>query len=147
MGGLMQFPCFVASLRAALLLAASLLLMAAAPPTWAAYVITTVDGAGTVGESSSLALNGSNPVMSYWDRTNANLKVAICTANCATASPTWVITTVDSAGNVGDYTSVALNGGNPVVSYYDTTNRDLKLATCTANCATAIPDLGDHHGR
>jgi hypothetical protein len=117
--------------------AVTLLLVAALPVR--ANVITTVDSAGNVGEFTSLQLNGGNPVVSYFDDTNTSLKLATCTANCATSTPTWVITTVDSTGFVGIYSSLQLNGGNPVVSYYDVTNADLKLATCTANCATATP--------
>jgi hypothetical protein len=101
--------------------------------------IVVVDSAGTVGEYTSLRLSGANPVISYYDRTNANLKLATCTANCTTANPTWQVVTVDSPGDVGQFTSLQLNGGNPVISYYDVANADLKLATCTANCATATP--------
>jgi uncharacterized repeat protein (TIGR01451 family) len=91
--------------------------------------------AAGVGTYSSLALNGANPVVSYADSTNSDLRVATCTGNCATATPTWVITTVDSAG--GAHTSLKLNAGNPVVSF--ASGSTLKLATCTADCATATP--------
>ncbi len=42
----------------------------------------------------------------------------------------WNINTVDSAGTVGEYyTSLAFGpGGQPAISYYDTTNGDLKFA-------------------
>jgi len=56
-------------------------------------------------------------VVSYYDVNNGHLKLATCTANCATASPTWQIVTVDSAGTVGQFSSLALNAsGLPVVS-------------------------------
>jgi hypothetical protein len=109
---------------------------ASASPTWQ---IVTVDSAGIVGEYTSLQLNGANPVISYQDAVNADLKLATCTANCASATPTWQIVTVDSNGVVGQFTSLQLNAGNPVISYYDDTNLDLKLASCTANCASATP--------
>jgi hypothetical protein len=105
-------------------------------PTWQ---IVTVDSVGDVGSYTSLQLNGGNPIIAYRDNTNLALKLATCTANCASASPTWQIVTVDATNNVGTYASLQLNGGNPVISYYDFTNGDLKLATCTANCASASP--------
>ncbi len=67
---------------------------------------------------------------------NYNLKVAVCNdATCT--SPT--LTTVDnSVGDVGKYTSLALNSrGFPVISYYDNTNKDLKVAVCNdATCTS-----------
>ncbi|MCD6119511.1 hypothetical protein J7K50_06685 [bacterium] len=46
-----------------------------------------------------------------------------------THKPTWHIETVDSDGNVGKYTSIALDsGGYPHISYWDETNNALKYA-------------------
>ena len=108
----------------------------------AQFTVTTVDSTGDVGGWSSLQLNGAgNPVIAYWDQTNTDLKLATCTANCFTPTPTWQIVTVDaSANNVGLYASLQLNGaGNPVITYWDATDNDLKMATCTAGCASATP--------
>ena len=108
-----------------------------ASPTW---VIVTVDSGGDVGRYTSLQLNGGSPVIAYNDVTNGSLKLATCTASCASAAPTWVIVTVDrGSADTGRFPSLQLTGGNPVISYRDRTNGDLRLATCTANCATANP--------
>jgi hypothetical protein len=74
---------------------------------------------------TSLAVDSNNKVhISYRDLTNYDLKY---TTN---ATGGWVLTTVDSAGEVGNYTSIAVDSSDKVhISYYDSTNNDLKYAT------------------
>ncbi|MEZ5101643.1 MAG: hypothetical protein R3C15_17950 [Thermoleophilia bacterium] len=96
----------------------------------------TVDDAGNVGFFKSMVLDGSgNPVLSYYDVPNSDLKVAHCTDPDCTSPAS--VETVDSAGDVGWYTSLRLDAsGNPVVSYFDIGNGDLKVVHCNdANCA------------
>ena len=114
-------------------------LLAAASAVRAGPALTRVDTAGDVGAYSSLQLNAGNPVVSYYDGGQGDLKLATCTGGCAGPSPNWVVVTVDSTGNVGQYTSMALDAGKPVIAYYDVTRGALKMATCTAACATASP--------
>ncbi len=96
-----------------------------------------VDAAGNVGLFSSVALDAGNPVISYQDNSNGDLKVVHCDdVACAAGGDTFV--TVDSrTGNLGWYTSLALDAaGNPVISYLELLNKDLKLAHCeTPTCA------------
>jgi len=105
--------------------------------------ITTIDSTGIVGARSSMAIGSDTfPVISYYDQTNGDLKVAKCsTANC-TGTPG--ITTVDSTGNVGYVTSLILGSDTfPVISYYDQTNGDLKVAKCNnISCTSTYAGYG-----
>ena len=87
--------------------------------------IQAVDESGAY---TSLALDAAgNPHIGYRQRVSGKdyscLKYARWTGN------TWKIQTVDYGGEVGEYTSLALDGsGYPHISYYDHTNGDLKYA-------------------
>jgi len=116
--------------------------------------ITTVDAAGDVGGSSSLALDAFGfPVIAYYDYTNGDLKVLACNDRACTGDDE-TITTVDAAGDVGGSASLALDdSGFPVISYYDATNDDLKVAACNDRaCAggdetiTTVDAAGDVGG-
>jgi len=101
-------------------------------------IITTVDSAGDVGFYTSITIGvDGNPVISYTDFTNTVLKLVHCTnASCITHDTP---VTLDSAGNVGFYTSITIGvDGNPVISYADgDPNFDLKLVHCTnPSCST-----------
>jgi hypothetical protein len=91
----------------------------------------TVDSTGDVGWYSSIAIGTDGlPVISYYDSTNGNLKVAKCgDSSCMPGLAT--LNTVDSGGDVGEYTSITIGSdGFPVISYFDYTNSNLKVAKC-----------------
>jgi hypothetical protein len=115
----------------------------------AGNTLSVVDSAGSVGQNSSVTIGAEGlPVISYRDDTNDDLKVAHCGDAACSAGNT--LTVVDSAGDVGYDTSIALGtDGLPVISYLDYTNRDLKVVHCgsvscgAGNTLTVVDSAGD----
>ena len=94
----------------------------------------------TVGDYCSMVSTGNTVHASYYDTTNGDLKYAYINGASIT------VTTVDTTGTVGQYTSIALDASTrPHISYYDATNFDLKHASKTGNSWTteAVDSGGD----
>ncbi len=67
-----------------------------------------------VGRYTDVAVSGGKVFVSYYDVTNGDLKFAL-----RGADGTWSKHSVDSAGNVGMYTSIAVGpDGKPSISYF-----------------------------
>ena len=94
------------------------------------FALTTLDGSGNVGRFSSVTIGADGlGLISYYDATNGDLKVAHCSDSACTSATR---TTVDRAGVVGQYSSVTIGtDGLALISYYDATNGDLKVAHCS----------------
>ena len=110
------------------------------------FRLTAIDTAGDVGgyTSSTIGVDGL-PIISYYDASNGDLKVAHCTDTACTTATT---TTLDSTGGVGYFTSITIGtDGLPINSYYDGSNNDLKVTHCTNTaCTTAAPTTHDPNG-
>ncbi|MGH3041708.1 MAG: hypothetical protein ACRDNG_08235 [Gaiellaceae bacterium] len=92
-------------------------------------VVTPVDpSADPLGYHTSIAIGADGyPIVSYYDGSSNDLKFLRCGNTACTAGNEAVA--LDTGGTVGQYTSIALGAdGVPVVSYYDPSNGDLKLA-------------------
>jgi len=98
---------------------------------------TTLDAAGSVGVDTSITIGADAlGIISYYDLLNGNLKVAHCSNTACTAA---TVTTIDaSAGTVGQRSTLAVGtDGLGLISYYDLSNGDLKVAHCTEAACTA----------
>jgi hypothetical protein len=101
--------------------------------------------------NSSIVLDeNGRPVISYYDVTNRDLKIAYCN-DLACAAPTIEI--VDDTGFAGIFSSLAIDeNGLAVIAYYEAINADLKIAFCndpvcsapTIKLLDAIDDSGQY---
>ena len=98
-----------------------------------------LDSAGGVGRDTSIAIGSDGfAIISYYDYTNRDLKVAKCLNQICTSSTSS--RTLDSVDFVGTYTSIAIGAdGFPIISYYDSTNRDLKVVKCLNQSCSSSP--------
>ena len=100
--------------------------------------IVSVDTTGVVGAYTSIAIDSNDALhISYYDDTYDDLKYATCSSGCTTAS-NWDKVSVDTTGIVGRFTSIAIDSNDDVhISYTDSTNANLKYATCSSGCTFA----------
>lgn len=107
----------------------------------------TVEAQGDVGWYLDITVDSAgSPMISYADMTDYpdwDLKFAACDrsgsvhGNCDQVGD-WTTTTVEAAGNVGVYTSIAVDGDdNPMISYLDGGNDDLKFAFCDRSASAS----------
>jgi len=91
--------------------------------------IQPLDSVDDVGKYNSIAIgNDGLPVISYYDQTNVDLKVAHCSdVSCSSAT----ITNLGNRARV-EHTSIAIGSdGFPVISFLDTATFKLKIAHCS----------------
>ena len=72
----------------------------------------------------------ANPHFKSYDVTNGDLKIAHCNDVACEAATITVLTFLQAEGDVGQYTSVTIAGGQGLISYYDATDHYLKSALC-----------------
>ena len=95
-----------------------------------------VDSVDVVGQVSRIAMGTDGfPVISYYDRTNAAIKVAKC-SNAACSGANSIVSLAPTGGSATQvYSSIVVPAdGRPVISYHDVTNTALMFVRC-ANAA------------
>jgi cell shape-determining protein MreC len=104
----------------------------------AANTITTLDSADSVGAYTSVTIGADGlGLISYYDDTNDNLKVAHCNDVACTSANIYTLDSGDG-NDVGRYTSVTIGAdGLGLISYYDATNGNLKVAHCNDVACTS----------
>ena len=127
------------------------------PGDWSTVILDS----GGVGLCTSIAVNANgDPMISYHDWANHDLKFASCEMSASTNGNCdqpgdWSTETVDSEGNVGEWTSVAVDtNGDPVISYFGNFPQyyDLKFATALpprgpVGGIAELPDVSDSSAR
>jgi len=112
-----------------------------------ASVATVDSGPNDRGQFSSLALDADIPVISYYDATDQKLVLAHCTdPDCTDPATITEVDTGEGADDVGQFSSLALNG-SPIIAYYNATADELKLMycgdmDCTNVSSVATVDIG-----
>jgi len=96
-----------------------------------------VASGGDIGSYSSIAIDSSNGIhMSHFNNTGTDLMYSNCSSGCNNAA-NWNTVALDSSGNMGWYTSIAVDSSNGVhVSYYNTTGH-LSYSNCSSGCGSA----------
>jgi hypothetical protein len=98
--------------------------------TWPVGNMVTIESAGEVGKFNSIAVDGNNIYISYYQATTYDLKFTK-SADEGVSWPVGNIVTVDPTGDVGAYNSISTYNGTVFISYDDNTNDSVKLAKST----------------
>lgn len=117
------------------------------------WTCTVIENSGK-GKMPSIAMGpDGGAAISYYDSSNGDLKLARYVqwggTGCKSGVTDWTCTTIDSTGDVGFDSSITFApDGNMWISFYDTTNTNLKVAklyrggeiTASASVASKIGD-------
>jgi hypothetical protein len=112
------------------------------------WTVVTVESGADTGDFSYIAVDpNGDPMVSYLDWPSGDLKFAWCdmSATDCDAPADWTTKViVDSDGNMGHYTSIAVDpNGDPMISYQDATSYNLKFARCDMSATGGCDETSD----
>ena len=107
---------------------------------------TTIDELGDIGSWPVIEADANGRLhVSYYDRSNSDLKYATCAANCIVAS-NWQTVAIAEQGDVGFLNTMTIDsrGTLHIVHHDASVSDELRYATCAAECALpgSWADLG-----
>lgn len=116
----------------------------------ASWTCAAIDTSGSAWDTSIAMGASGNPWISFYETDSTSVRIAryVGSGGSGCALSSWTCTNIDSANDVGQHTSIAFDAsGNPWVSYRDTTNNDLRIATITRQSEITIsPGLSAING-
>jgi len=141
MGGKRQTSFYLRSVVAAAALLAVLTLASPHAAQGYEWRTVTVDAKADVSSGSIAVDANGDPMISYQDATDSSLKFAICdlseSTNGSCDQPDdWRTVTVDAEADVFSGSIAVDANGDPMISYQDFTNNDLKFAICDRSEST-----------
>jgi hypothetical protein len=105
--------------------------------TPAGWITDTIAG-GEVGDTTLALDEDDHPHIAWYDSAVQDLKYAHFDGN------SWHFSTLDTAGDVGQYPDIAVdNLGRVYIAYYDATNQDLKYAAFDGSAWTTMTLLSE----
>jgi hypothetical protein len=111
-----------------------------------ANITQTLETAGNTGQYTSATIGADGlGLISYYDFTSGDLRVAHCNNPACTSAST---TPIDTSGDVGQSTAIIIGAdGLGLISYYNATSLDLRVAHCNnVACTSAITSTLDFTG-
>ncbi|HYE80312.1 MAG TPA: hypothetical protein VEI97_20235 [bacterium] len=97
------------------------------------WLILTVDDSPFVGEFSAMTVQDQRLAISYYDRQNADLRVARALVTEPRELTDWQRVAVDAGSDAGQLTSIVPLGTRLAVSYVEEDNNRLRVATSQAS--------------
>lgn len=117
--------------------------------SWVSF--SNIDGSISAprGIYNSLKIISGNPAISYYDIFNSRLKYIRATDIYGSTWSSAIVIDDPASTDVGMFSSMVVDAGNPGVAYYDNTNSTLKFIRATNATGTTWgtpEDFNDNHG-